>query len=206
MKADVTTLDNKGAGSIELAEDVFGVKARPDILHRVVAWQLARRRAGTAKTKRPDEVSGSGAKIWKQKGTGRARHASRRVTLFRGGAKAFGPVMRSHAHSLPKKIRKLGLRMALSDKRAEGKLAILDKAALDEPKTKLLAGKVSDLGWRSVLIIDGPELDENLSRAAANLPDIDILNEQGANVYDILRRDVLVLTRTAVERLEARLK
>ena len=206
MKADVTTLENKGAGSIELDEDVFAVKARPDILHRVVAWQLAKRRAGTAKTKRLDEVRGSGAKIWKQKGTGRARHASRRVTLFRGGAKVFGPVTRSHAHSLPKKIRKLGLRMALSDKQAEGKLAILDKAALDEPKTKLLAGKVSDLGWRSVLIIDGPELDENLSRAAANLPGIDILNEQWANVYDILRSDVLVLTRTAVERLEARLK
>ena len=206
MKAEVTTLENESAGSIELDEGVFGVKARPDILHRVVAWQLAKRRAGTAKTKRLNEVRGSRAKIWRQKGTGRARHSSRRVTLFRGGAKAFGPVARSHAHGLPKKVRKLGLRMALSDKHAEGKLAILDRAALEEPKTKLLAGKVADRGWRSVLIIDGPGLDENLSRAAANLPGVDVLDERGANVYDILRRDLLALTRTAVERLEARLK
>ncbi len=205
MKAKVTTLDNKSGGTIELADSVFGVGARPDILHRVVTWQLAKRRAGTHKIKTVREIAGSGAKIYRQKGTGRARHSTRRENIFRGGAKAFGPVLRSHAYGLQKKVRKLGLRMALSSKQAAGELSILDNAGLEAGKSKLLAGKLAALGWASALIIDGPEIDTNLKRAASNLPGIDVLPEQGANVYDILRCGRLVLTRAAVERLEARL-
>ena len=206
MKAQVTTLDNQNAGSIDLDDAVFGVAPRSDILHRVVIWQLAKRRTGAHKTKTMSELRGSTRKMFRQKGTGRARHATPRASQFRGGVATFGPVVRRHGFPLPKKIRKLGLRMALSSKQAEGKLAILDAAQLDAPKTKALAGKVNVLGWHSALIIDGPDVDINLRRAAANLPGIDLLPEQGANVYDILRCEVLALTRAAVERLEARLK
>ena len=206
MKSKVTTLEAKSAGTIELDEAVFGLPARPDILHRVVTWQLAKRRAGTHKVKTVAEISGTGAKPWRQKGTGRARHGSRRSVQWRGGATVFGPVVRSHAFSLPKKVRKLGLKTALSVKQAEGKLIVLDDAKLKDPKTGVLAKLLDKLGWSSVLVIDGSEVDDNFLLAAANIPGIDVLPEQGANVYDILRRDTLVLTKAAVERLEARLK
>ena len=206
MKADITTLDSKSAGTIELDDGVFGLKPRADILHRVVNWQLATRRAGTHKTRGISEIAGTTAKPWRQKGTGRARHGSRRSPQFRGGAVTFGPVVRSHAHALPKKIRTLGLKNALSAKRQDGKLVILDAAVLKDGKTKTLAAKLDKLSWASALVIDGPEVDQNFARAVANLPGIDVLPVQGANVYDILRRDILVLTKAAVERLEARLK
>jgi len=206
MKAKVTTLDNKSAGSIDLDDAIFGLEPRPDLLHRVVNWQLAKRRAGNHKTLGISEVSGTGAKPYRQKGTGRARHGSRRSPQFRGGAVTFGPVLRSHATKLPRKVRRLGLMNALSAKQQEGKLVILEAAALKDAKTKTLAGKLDKLTWGRVLIIDGPEVDANFARAAANLPDVDVLPAQGANVYDILRRDTLVLTKAAVERLEARLK
>lgn len=205
MKAEVTTLDNGKAGSVDLSEAVFGVTPRADILHRVVNWQLAKRRAGSHKVQSRGEVRASGAKLYRQKGTGRARHGPGTVTMFRGGAPAFGPVVRDHATGLPKKVRRLGLRMALSAKRAQGQLSILDSARLEEGRTVPLAQKLAALGWRSALIVDGPELDANMVRAAANIPRIDLLADVGANVYDILRRDRLVLTKAAVRRLEERL-
>ena len=206
MKAKVTTLDNKSAGNIDLDEAVFGLPGRADILQRVVTWQLAKRRAGTHKVKTRGEIAGSGAKPWRQKGTGRARAGTRRATQWRGGATVFGPQVRSHAFALPKKVRKLGLKTALSVKQAEGKLVVLDEARLAEAKTGVLAKMLAKLGWSSVLVVDGPEVDANFARAAANLPGVDVLPQQGANVYDILRRDTLVLTKAAVEHLEARLK
>lgn len=206
MKAEVIKLDNKKAGSIELADEVFGLEPRADLLHRAVRYQLAKRRAGTHKVKTRSEVSGTTRKPFKQKGTGRARQGNTRVPQFRGGGVVFGPVVRDHSHKLPKKVRKLALKTALSAKAADGKLVILDEAKLPERKTRSLKDAVSKLGWDSVLVIDGPELDENFAGAAANLPLFDVLPQQGANVYDILRRDVLVLTKAAVEHLEARLK
>ena len=206
MKASVITLDNAPAGEIELDEQVFGLPVRKDILARMVNWQLAKRRAGTHKTKGISDISGTTKKPYKQKGTGRARQGSLRSPQFRGGAVIFGPVVRSHAHDLPKKVRKLALKTALSAKAADGRLVVLDRAATDGHKTKALAGRLGKLGWGSVLVIDGPVLDENFRRAAANLIGVDLLPQQGANVYDILRRDTLVLTRDAVQHLEARLK
>jgi large subunit ribosomal protein L4 len=206
MKTAVKTLDDKIAGDIELADEVFGLPVRRDILARMVNWQLAKRRAGTHKTKGFSEIQGTTKKPWWQKGTGRARQGSLRSPQFRGGAVIFGPVVRSHAFDLQKKVRRLALKTALSAKHAEGKLVVLDAASLKEPKTKLLAQRFEKLGWRSVLIIDGPSVDENFARAARNLRHVDVLPQQGANVYDILRRDTLVLTRDAVQHLEARLK
>ncbi|MFQ5784060.1 MAG: 50S ribosomal protein L4 [Alphaproteobacteria bacterium] len=206
MKCDVITLENKSAGTIELADEVFGLQPRPDILHRVVTWQLAKRRAGTHKTKTVSEVSGSTRKMFRQKGTGRARHCTRRAPQFRGGAVTFGPVVRSHAIDMPKKVRKLALKTALSAKRAEGKLRVIEAARLETHKTKSLAAALDELGFGRSLFIDGPEIDLNFRRAASNLVDVHVLPQQGANVYDILRCDTLVLTRTAVEHLEARLK
>lgn len=205
MQCDVVTLDNESAGRIELADEVFDAPVRADILKRVVVWQLAKRRAGAHKTQGRADVTGTGAKAYKQKGTGRARRGNRKVSQFRGGGRAFGPVPRDHAISLPKKVRRFGLKSALSAKRAEGKLTVLDAARLEEPKTALLARRVAGLGWRSALIVDGAEIDVNFRRAAANLAGLDILPGHGANVYDILRRDLLVLTRAGVEALEARL-
>ncbi len=205
MKAMVTTLDNKSAGSIDLAEAVFGVTPRRDILHRVVTWQLAKRRNGNHATKERHAIQGSGAKIWRQKGTGRARHSSRKAPQFRGGGVAHGPRVHDHVHKLTKKVRALGLRSALSAKQAEGKLVILDEAALAEAKTKALTAKLAGLGWSDVLIIDGGDLDQNLVQAAGNLAAVQVMASAGANVYDILRRDTLVLTKSAVEALEARL-
>ena len=205
MKCDVVTIDNGTAGSIELADAVFGVPVRPDILARMVDWQRAKRRSGNHKTKVVSEIRGSTRKPHKQKGTGRARQGTVRSPQFRGGAVIFGPRVRDHAHGLPKKVRKLALRCALSSKQAEGRLSILDEARLEEARTRELAGRLDALGWRSVLIIDGPEVDPGFGRAAANLPEVDVLPQQGANVYDILRRDRLVLTRAAVKHLEERL-
>ena len=205
MKLTVRNLDNQEVGDIELAEEVFGLPVRPDILARVVNWQLAKRRAGTHKTKGISDISGTTKKPYKQKGTGRARQGSLRSPQFRGGAVIFGPVVRSHEFDLQKKVRRLGLKTALSAKQAEGKLVVVDEARLDEAKTKALRARFDALGWASVLIIDGA-LDEGFARAARNLPKVDVLPEQGANVYDILRRDTLVLTRSAVQQLEARLK
>jgi large subunit ribosomal protein L4 len=206
MKLAVTSLDNQGAGEIELADAVFGLPVRKDILARMVNWQLAKRRAGTHKAKQIGDIQGTTKKPWKQKGTGRARQGSLRSPQFRGGAVIFGPVVRSHEFSLQKKVRRLALKTALSAKQAEGKLVVIDAAKVTDGKTKALAERFKALGWQSVLIIDGPALDENFARAARNLPRVDVLPQQGANVYDILRRDMLVLTRSAIEHLEARLK
>jgi large subunit ribosomal protein L4 len=206
VKLTVKDLDNKSVGDIELADEVFCVPVRKDILARMVHWQLAKRRAGTHKTKGISDVQGTTKKPWRQKGTGRARQGSLRSPQFRGGAVIFGPVVRSHAFSLQKKVRRLALKTALSAKQAEGKLVVLHDATLGEPKTGQLAQRFEKLGWGSVLIIGGPVLDENFARAARNLPEVDVLPQQGANVYDILRRDMLVLTRDAVQHLEARLK
>jgi large subunit ribosomal protein L4 len=206
MKLSVRNLDNQEVGDIELADEVFGLPVRRDILARVVAWQLAKRRAGTHKTKGIGEISGTTKKPYKQKGTGRARQGSLRSPQFRGGAVIFGPVVRSHEFDLQKKVRRLGLKTALSAKHAEGKLVVIDTAKFDEAKTKALRVRFAALGWESVLIIDGATLDEGFARAARNLPKVDLLPQQGANVYDILRRDTLVLTRDAAQQLEARLK
>lgn len=205
MKCDVVTIDNKKAGSIDLADGVFGARVRPDILARVVNWQLAKRRSGNHKTKVVSEIRGTTAKPYRQKGTGRARQGSLRSPQFRGGAVIFGPRVRDHGYKLPKKVRKLALRCALSSKQAEGKLIVLEEAKLAEPRTRELASRLDALGWSSALIIDGPELDANFVRAASNIAEIDVLPQQGANVYDILRRDTLVLTRDAVRHLEERL-
>jgi len=206
MKHDVISLDNEPVGTIDLADEVFGVKVRPDILHRMVRWQLAKRRAGTHKTKEIGEVRGTTAKPYRQKGTGRARQGSRRSPQFRGGATIFGPVPRSHAHDLPKKVRKLALKTALASKLAEGKLIVVDDIKLEDAKTRSLANRLEKLAWSSVLFIGGNEVDESFARAARNLPEVDVLPQQGANVYDILRSDRLVLSRDAVQSLEARLK
>jgi len=206
MKLTIRNLDNEEVGDIELADEVFGLPIRRDILARVANWQLSKRRAGTHKTKGISEIRGTTKKPYKQKGTGRARQGSLRSPQFRGGARIFGPVSRSHAFDLQKKVRRLGLKMALSAKLDEGKLAVIDAARIAEPKTKALRAKLAALRWDSVLIIDGSVIEENFARATRNLPRVDLLPQQGANVYDILRRDTLVLTREAVRHLEARLK
>jgi large subunit ribosomal protein L4 len=206
MKVDVIDLDAKNVGSIDLADEVFGADVRADLLQRCVEWQRAKRRAGTHKTKVVSEIRGTTAKPYRQKGTGRARQGSLRSTQFRGGATMFGPVVRSHATKLPKKVRKAALRSALSAKQAAGALVVLDAAKSEDPKTKALAARIGKLGWGSVLIIDGAEVDAGFSRAARNIPGIDVLPSAGANVYDILNRETLVLTRDAVSALEARLK
>lgn len=206
MKATIKNLNNEAVGEIELSEAVFGLPNRTDLLARMVNWQLAKRRSGNHKTKGISEIRGTTKKPYGQKGTGRARQGSIRSPQFRGGATIFGPVVRSHEHDLTKKVRKLALKTALSAKVAEGKLIVLDSAAADSHKTKELALRLATLGLTSALIIDGSNLDENFAKASRNIPLIDVLPEQGANVYDILRRDTLVLTRNAVEQLEARLK
>ena len=206
MKCEIVTLDAGSAGEVELDEAIFGLEPRADILHRVVRWQRAKRQAGTHKTKSRGEVSYSTKKIYRQKGTGGARHGDRAVSQFRKGGTVKGPVPRSHAHDLPKKVRKLGLRLALSAKAKAGELVVLDSAKVDAPKTRDLALKVDKLGWKKALVIDGPDLDENFVRAARNLEDVQVLPSQGANVYDILRGHTLVVTRAGLEALEARLK
>jgi large subunit ribosomal protein L4 len=205
MKAKVVDLSGKAAGDVDLNDAIFGLEVRKDILARVVNWQLAKRRAGTHSTKGVGEISGTTAKPFKQKGTGRARQGSSRSPQMRGGAVIFGPKPRDYGYTLPKKVRRLGLKTALSAKQAEGKLVILKDASMKEPKTGELVKQLKSLGWANALIIDGAEVNENFASAAANIPNIDVLPQQGANVYDILRRDTLVLTQQAVEALEARL-
>ncbi|MDG2242049.1 MAG: 50S ribosomal protein L4 [Rhodospirillaceae bacterium] len=206
MKCDVINLDSKSVGSVDLADAIFGLEVREDILHRVVRWQLAKRQSGNHKTKTVGEVSGTNKKPFKQKGTGRARQGNARAPQLRGGGKAFGPVVRSHAHSLNKKVRRLGLKTALSAKAKEGSLIVLDEAKSGEGKTKKLAAQIKNLGWKSALIIDGPDLDSGFCLAARNIIGVDVLLPEGANVYDILRREKLVLTKAGLEKLEERLK
>lgn len=206
MKTEVIKLDASSAGEVELNDAIFGLEPRADILHRVVRWQRAKAQAGTHSTLGRSEVSYSTKKIYRQKGTGGARHGDRAAPIFRKGGTYKGPVPRSHAHDLNKKVRALGLRHALSAKAGAGELIVLDAATLSEPKTRALAAKLKELGWKRALVIDGAEVDANFARAAQNIDGIDVLPSQGANVYDILRRDTLVLTKAAVEALEARLK
>lgn len=206
MKTKIVTLDNNAAGDLDLSEAVFGAPIRKDILARMVNYQLAKRRAGTHKVKGRGEVSGTTAKPFRQKGSGRARQGTIRASQMRGGGTVFGPVVRSHAHKLTKKFRQAAMRCALSAKQAGGNLVILDEIKLDEPKTKALLARLDKLGLLNALIVGGAEVDQNFLRAAKNIPRVDVLPTQGANVYDILRRETLVLTRDAVDALEARLK
>ncbi|QPC41341.1 50S ribosomal protein L4 [Kaustia mangrovi] len=206
MKTDVTTLEAKKAGTVDLPEHIFGLEPRKDILHRMVVWQLAKRRAGTHKAKTRAEVAYSGSKLFRQKGTGRARHGSRRVGVFRGGGKAFGPVSRDHAIELPKKVRALALKHALSSKAKAGELIVVDALSLKAPKTKELATAFSKLGLDNALVVDGAEVETNFRLAARNIDRVDVLPVQGINVYDILRRGKLVLTKAALEALEERFK
>jgi large subunit ribosomal protein L4 len=206
MKLDVIKLDGGKAGSIDLDEALFGLEPRADILHRVVRWQRAKAQAGTHSVLGKSDVSYSTKKIYRQKGTGGARHGSRKAPIFRHGGVYKGPTPRSHAHDLPKKFRALGLRHALSAKMKAGELVIVDSLAMAEAKTAMLAKTVKERGWKRVLIIDGADVDANFALAARNIEGIDVLPTIGANVYDILKRDTLVITKAGVEALEARLK
>jgi large subunit ribosomal protein L4 len=205
MKIDVITLDGAAGEALELRDDIFGIDdIRGDILQRCVTWQLAKRRAGTHKIQVRNEVSRTGKKMYKQKGTGGARHGSRRAAQFVGGAKAHGPVVRSHAFDLPKKVRALALRHALSSKAKAGALMVLEDATLSDPKTSALRGRFQSLGVKNALLIAGPAVDANFGLAARNIPNLDVLPDAGLNVYDILRRETLILTRAAVQAIEAR--
>lgn len=206
MDLKVTTLEGKAAGKVSLSDTVFGLEPRQDILQRMVRWQLARKQQGTHKTKGRSEINRTGAKMFRQKGTGRARHSSARAPQFRGGGKAHGPVVRSHEHGLPKKVRALALRHALSAKLRDENLIVVDDLAAKEPKTKALTGSLEKLGLSNALFIGGAELDANFRLAAQNIPNVDVLPVQGINVYDILRRGKLVLSKAAVEALEERFK
>jgi large subunit ribosomal protein L4 len=206
MKADVTTLDAKKAGTVELSDEVFGLEPRADLLQRMVRYQLAKRRAGTVSVQDRSEVTATTAKMYRQKGTGRARHGSKKAPLFRGGGKAFGPKPRSHAIELPKKVRALALKHALSSKAKTDTLVVLDSCELKGGKTKELKSRFAKLGFGSALIVDGVEVHDSFARAARNIPQVDVLPVQGINVYDILRHETLVLTKAALEALEARFK
>jgi large subunit ribosomal protein L4 len=206
MELKVTTLDGKSAGGVTVSDEIFGLEPRVDILQRCVVWQLAKRQAGTHDVKNRAEINRTGKKMYRQKGTGSARHGPAKVNLFRGGGRSFGPTPRSHAIDLPKKVRALALRHALSAKAKDGGIIVLDKAAIAEGKTKALQSHLDKLGLKNALIIDGTEIDAGFRLAARNIPDIDVLPVQGINVYDILRRHTLVLTKAAVEALEARFK
>jgi large subunit ribosomal protein L4 len=206
MKADVQTLEAEKTGTVDLADHIFGLEPRADILHRMVQWQLAKRQAGTHKSKGRSEINRTKKKVYKQKGTGNARHGSRRPGIFIGGGKAFGPVVRSHAIDLPKRVRALALRHALSSKAKASEIIVIDKTELKDAKTKGLREQFSKLGLENALVIDGAEVNRNFALAARGLINIDVLPVQGINVYDILRRRKLVLTKAAVEALEARFK
>jgi large subunit ribosomal protein L4 len=206
MQVSVTTLLGQESGEVALSDTIFGLEPRPDILQRCVRWQLAKRRAGTHAVKNRAEISRTTKKLYKQKGTGNARHGSARVPQFRGGGRAFGPLPRSHEHGLPKKVRVLALKHALSAKAKDGAILVIDKASVEAPKTKALKEQFGKLGLSSALIIDGAELEANFSLAARAIPNIDVLPVQGLNVYDILRRDKLVLTRAALNAIEERFK
>ncbi|KIN70595.1 50S ribosomal protein L4 [Sulfitobacter noctilucae] len=205
MKLDVIKLDGAKAGSVDLDEALFGLEPRADILHRVVRWQRNNAQQGTHKVKTRSEVDYSTKKIYRQKGTGGARHGARSAPIFRGGGVYKGPVVRSHGHELTKKFRKLGLRHALSAKAKAGELVIIEDAT-SEGKTAALAKQISNLGWKRALVIDGASVNENFAQAARNIEGLDILPTMGANVYDILKRDTLVITKAGIEALEARLK
>ncbi len=205
MKLDVIKLDGGKAGSVDLGDEIFGLEPRADILHRMVRWQRNGAQAGTHKAKTRSEVSYSTKKIYRQKGTGGARHGSRKAPIFRKGGVYKGPTPRDHGHDLTKKFRKLGLRHALSSKAKDGSLVIIDEAA-SAGKTAALAKQIRDLGWKRALVIDGAQVNEEFARAAANIDGLDVLPSVGANVYDILRRDTLVITKAGVEALEERLK
>src|ERR1051325_2242835 len=206
MKLNITTLEGKDAGSVELSDEIFGLEPRKDLIQRCVNWQLAKRQAGTHKAQGRAEIWRTGKKMYKQKGTGGARHGSARVPQFRGGGRAFGPVVRSHATDLPKKVRALALKHALSAKAKDGDLVVIETAKLEAAKTKALMGHFSGLGLTNALIIDGAELHNGFASAARNIPNMDVLPIQGINVYDILRRQKLVLTKAALDALEARFK
>ena len=206
MDLKVTTLEGKEAGQVSLSDAIFGLEPREDIIARVIRWQLAKKQQGTHKSKGRSEIARTGAKMFKQKGTGRARHHSARAPQFRGGGKAHGPVVRSHAHDLPKKVRALGLRLALSAKAKAEELIIVDQLVATDAKTKALLGNFASLGLTNALVIGGAELDGNFKLAAQNIPNVDVLPVQGINVYDILRRGKLVLSKAAVEALEERFK
>jgi large subunit ribosomal protein L4 len=206
VKIDVTSFDGQAAGSIELSDEVFGLEPRADLIHRMIRWQLAKRRAGTHAVKNRADIARTTKKMYKQKGTGGARHGSMKAPQFRGGGRAFGPQVRSHAHDLPKKVRQLALKHALSAKAKDGGIIVWEKAEIAEPKTKLLAGGFAKSGLVNALIVDGAALQDNFALAARNIPRIDVLPIEGVNVYDIIRREKLVLTRAAVDALEARLK
>jgi large subunit ribosomal protein L4 len=206
MELKIVALDGKEAGKATLPDAIFGLEPRTDIIQRCVNWQLAKRQRGTHKTKDRSEIWRTGKKMYAQKGTGGARHGSARVPQFRGGGRAFGPLVRSHAIDLPKKVRALALKHALSSKAKDGGIIVLESATLKDAKTKGLAKQFGKLGLENALIIDGAEIEANFRNAARNIPNIDVLPVQGINVYDILRRQKLVLTRAAVEALEARFK
>jgi large subunit ribosomal protein L4 len=206
MDRKITSLDGKDAGSIALPDEIFGLEPRADIIQRMVRYQLSKRQAGTHKTKTRGEISATTKKMYKQKGTGGARHGAKTAPQFRGGGKAFGPVVRSHAHDLPKKVRALALKHALSDKARGDKIVVIADTKVKEAKTKALAKQFSDLGFVNALIIDGASVEANFALAARNIINIDVLPVQGINVYDIMRRDTLVLTRAAVEALTERFK
>ncbi len=205
MKLDMIKLDGSTAGSVDLGEDIFDLDPRADILHRVVRWQRNKAQAGTHKVKTRSEVKYSTKKIYRQKGTGGARHGARSAPIFRGGGIYKGPVVRSHAHDLPKKVRALGLKHALSAKARAGELVIIEDIS-GATKTGTLAKQIKDLGWKRALIIDGAEVDADFAKAARNIDGLDVLPTMGANVYDILKRDTLVITKAGVEALEARFK
>jgi large subunit ribosomal protein L4 len=206
MKLDVTTLEGTSAGSVELDEAIFGLEPRADLIQRCVRWQLAKRRAGTHAVKNRSDINRTRRKIYKQKGTGNARHGAASAPQFRGGGRAFGPQVRSHEHDLPKKVRALALRHALSSKAKDSSLIVVDDVRLDTAKTKSLREHFGKMGLENALIIGGAEIETNFQRAARNIPNIDVLPVQGINVYDILRREKLVLTKAAVDALEARFK
>jgi large subunit ribosomal protein L4 len=206
MELKMTTLEGKAAGSVTLSDAIFGLEPRKDLIHRCINWQLAKRRAGTHKVKGRAEIWRTGKKISRQKGGGTARHGSHRVNLFRGGGRSFGPVVRSHEHDLPKKVRALALRHALSAKAKDGGIIILETATVKDGKTKELRTRFGKLGLANALIIDGAQVEATFANAARNIPNIDVLPVQGINVYDILRRQQLVLTKAALDALEARFK
>ena len=206
MDLTVKTLEGKEAGKVSVSDAIFGLEPREDIIARMIRWQLAKKQQGTHQTKTRAEINRTGAKMYKQKGTGRARHHSARAPQFRGGGRAHGPVLRSHAHDLPKKVRALALRHALSAKVKAEELIIVDSLVAAEAKTKALTGTLAGLGLTNALFIGGAELDNNFKLAAQNIPNIDVLPVQGINVYDILRRGKLVLSKDAVAALEERFK
>ncbi|MBB3972028.1 50S ribosomal protein L4 [Hansschlegelia beijingensis] len=202
----ITKADGQAGETVTLSDDIFGLEPRTDILHRVVRWQLAKRQAGTHQTLGRSDIARTGKKMYKQKGTGRARHAQASAPQFRGGGRAFGPVVRSHAHDLPKKVRALGLKHALSAKARDQQIVVVDAFGLEEAKTKAFKAHIEKLGFSNALVVDGAEVNANVKLAARSVHTVDVLPVQGINVYDILRRDVLVLTKAAIDALEARFK